>query len=147
MKTSPQNVKGHIEQNRRIFIVVIKENKLALCSYPTEFRLFNAMVTFVIEIPFQLSKAVFFFFFFLSALRCVWWWCRNSQRLPRVNHKSVFLLRFKNPWSLWFKAPLRFYQIFLAEGSHLFPLLSLSVLLPLFVSLSLNPPDKSLCFS
>lgn len=62
MKTSPQNVKGHIEQNRRIFIVVIKENKLALCSYPTEFRLFNAMVTFVIEIPFQLSKAVFFFF-------------------------------------------------------------------------------------
>ena len=62
MKTSPQNVKGHIEQNRRIFTVVIKENKLALCSYPTEFRLFNAMVTFVIEIPFQLFKTGLFCF-------------------------------------------------------------------------------------
>lgn len=143
MKTSPQNVKGRIEQdNRRIFSIVLK--KTSLLNVPILLSLDYSMkwLHLLLRLSFSFLKL-----FFLFALKCVWWWCRKSQRMPRVNHKNSIPSEVQDPCSLWFKDPLRFYQIYLAEGSLLFPLLSLCVPLLLFVSLSPNPPGKNLYFS
>ena len=76
------------------------ENKLVFCFYPTEFKLFNGMIAFVIEIPCQLSKTVLPVYFKGCLVMT-----RESQGMPRVKYKSVNLsLRLESPCSSWLKA-------------------------------------------
>ena len=59
MRRSPLNVKEHLEQdNRGIFTAMIKENKLVLHFYPTEFTLFNDVIAFAVENFLQLSRTL-----------------------------------------------------------------------------------------
>lgn len=65
---------------------MIRPNKLVLYFHPTEFRLFNEMVAFVVEIPFHISNTVLLIYFKIYLMMR-----KKSQIMPRIEYETTHL--------------------------------------------------------